>query len=81
MAGNADGFVLTSTGPENYAVTVGDWYLNASGTDFGIRTSPGGSATLTITSAVPEPATTALLLGGLALVGAAARRQRAQPRH
>lgn len=37
----------------------------------------GRNYTLTIAAAVPEPATCGMLLGGLALVGAAARRRRA----
>lgn len=47
--------------------------LTIIGTDIGTASYAG---TLDITSAVPEPATYGMLLGGLALVGLAARRRK-----
>jgi hypothetical protein len=63
---------------EFFQVTVGDWFLDGSGVDFGIDLAglAGSSFTLTATAAVPEPETYALMLGGLALVAAMRRRRR-----
>lgn len=47
--------------------------LTIKGTDFGTASYAG---TLDITSAVPEPATYGMLLGGLAVMGLVARRRR-----
>jgi hypothetical protein len=53
-------------------MSAGPYYLSVSGLADG---SSGGQYMLSITAAVPEPETYALLLAGLALVGFVARRR------
>jgi len=78
VTGNASSINVTFRAPETFAATAGGWLLDGSAKDFGIVTSAGGSATLTITTAVPEPASVALMLAGLALVAGTLQRHRLQ---
>jgi len=56
---------------------AGDYLLQVTGTVVGTAGgSYGGSINITPTSAVPEPATYGMLLGGLGLIGFAARRKK-----
>ncbi len=60
--------------PDGSTLAAGSYYLKVTGEILG---ASGGSysGTLNVTSAVPEPETYGMLLGGLALVGAVARRR------
>jgi len=72
-------FSLTSVGPFDYgfligqALTAGVKTLSIGGTSTG-NGSYGGSITFSA-AAVPEPATWAMMIGGLGLVGGAMRRR------
>ncbi|MDF1501633.1 PEP-CTERM sorting domain-containing protein [Roseisolibacter sp. H3M3-2] len=57
-----------------------DYYANAASFSFLRVELPAGVSYATATSTVPEPSTVALLGGGLAVLGAAARRRRASLR-
>ncbi|WP_167761435.1 FxDxF family PEP-CTERM protein [Duganella callida] len=80
---NADGLVVKGTGSSgtldhwtltSNALAAGDYFLLVSGTVLSNGpTFYSGGATVT---AVPEPATYGMLLGGLGLVGALARRRK-----
>ena len=77
VSGGGQQAVIRFTGPEYVEATLGDWFLDGSQADFVLDIgSATGPVTLTLTSAVPEPASAVLLLAGLALAGTAARRQR-----
>ncbi len=76
VSGDTGNVRISFSSPENFAATVGDWFLNGAGQDFGILTTAGGTATLTMTSAVPEPGSLALWLAGVAGVVGACRRTR-----
>lgn len=54
---------------------AGDYYLTVSGKTVGTGGSFAGNGVIEV-SAVPEPGTTAMLLGGLAVLGVATRRRR-----
>lgn len=54
---------------------AGDYYLTVTGKTVGSGGSFAGNGVIEV-SAVPEPGTTAMLLGGLAVLGVAARRRR-----
>ncbi len=76
--GNADGFVTT-----RLKLAAGDYSIFVGGADYAAQlagnpniNSVYGLATTVSVSAVPEPETYALLLAGLAAVGAVARRRR-----
>ncbi len=59
--------------------TVTQWQLSVLGADGAIASTAGfiGSPGSTVLAPVPEPGTYALMVGGLALLGVAARRRRA----
>ncbi len=78
VSGNANGALISFVGPETFAASVGDWLLNGSGQNFGILTTPGGNASLTITTAVPEPGSLALMLAGVAGLAGVCQRRRAR---
>lgn len=56
-------------------VAAGSYYLAVNGNTAGAGGSFAGNGVIEV-SAVPEPATAAMLLGGMAVLGAAARRRR-----
>lgn len=56
-------------------LVAGDYYLTVTGKTVGAGGSFAGNGVIEV-SAVPEPGTTAMLLGGLAVLGVAARRRR-----
>ena len=58
------------------ALTAGNYFLQISGTV--VSQAPGVYSAGATVTAVPEPATYGMMLGGLALVGAVARRKRKQ---
>jgi hypothetical protein len=56
---------------------IGDYYIEVTGTVKGVNGgSYGGSLNVTAATAVPEPATYGMLLGGLGLIGFVARRKK-----
>lgn len=68
---------VSFSGPEYVEAYVGDWFLDGSGSDFAIDLAGAtGPVSLTITASVPEPSTWAMLVAGLGLAVATARRRR-----
>lgn len=68
---------ITLDAPEYFELEVGNPYLQASQIDWTIATGAlKAGDTLSITVAVPEPQTYAMVLAGLAVAGVIARRRR-----
>lgn len=75
--GNSHARIVLDT-PEYFELEVGNPYLQAGQMDWTVSTAQlKAGDTLSITVAVPEPQTYALVLGGLAVAGIAVRRRRA----
>jgi PEP-CTERM motif len=76
VSGGSDWARIRLAPAENVEVAFGDWFLDGSASDFGIRLEGNpGSFTLSVT-AVPEPDTIVLWAAGLAGIGILARRRR-----
>lgn len=77
VTGSYDSARVSFSGPEYVEATLGDWFLDGSQTDFVLDIANArGPVTLTLAAVVPEAESWAMMLAGLGLLGAVARRRR-----